>query len=126
MSEDRIVSPSRTKKKRLSRPEAMMAEAVSVLSNIKNKPEETKSSTDDDEDTIFGKYVTTELRKVQDQGSKDFLKFKIQSLFFETQYRGMTPSMPSSSVLQPAQGQSQQGFGHWSNSISDGPSYTNL
>ena len=84
--EDRtyIETPKSVKRKKKSGAEAVMADAVSVLADLKNKSQ-TKDIMED-EDVVFGKYPTSELRKIKDQRKKAFITLKIQSLLFETQY----------------------------------------
>lgn len=75
-----------------------MTEAVSVLAHLKKRNEEKSSVQENDEDAIFGQYITLEMKKIQDQRKKALIKFKIQSLLFETQYGYDTGTSASSST----------------------------
>ena len=112
-----IETPKSVKRKKKTGSEAVMAEAVSVLADLKNKPQ--TKDIEEDEDVIFGKYLTSELRKIIDQRQKAFIKFKIQSLLFETQY-----GEPSRNNFTTNQDQSCSNSS-WTN-VSSGMTYKNL
>lgn len=66
------VSSRGYKRKRTSGAEAVMTEAVSVLAHLKKRNEEKSSVQENDEDVIFGQYITLEVKKIQDQRKKSF------------------------------------------------------
>ena len=80
-------------KRKLSRPEAVMEQACSVLSRIS----ETQRSAappvfqDDDHDT-FGKHVARETKKIKNERSKSLARCRIQSILFEAQYDEPVPA----------------------------------
>ena len=82
-------------KKRLSGPEAVMQEAVSVLSSIKSRKTETIVQNTEDEDDIFGKHVASEMRKIKDARAKGLARLKIQSTLFEAQFDTPPPLLTS-------------------------------
>jgi hypothetical protein len=81
------------KKKKVTGPVAVMAEAVSVLAQLKQrKPSpqivatpKTAFEQEVDEDFAFGRYLVLELKKVKNQRVKNQLKLKLQSLIFDAQ-----------------------------------------
>ena len=73
-------------------PDAFMQEAVSVLSQIKDRTVTPSQPKADDEDDIFGKHVASEMRKIQDMRQKGLARIKIQSILFETQFNTPSPS----------------------------------
>jgi len=52
-------------------------------------------SEDEDDDSLFARYMTMELRKIKDARTKAFVKFKIHSIIFESQF-GAPPQHMSS------------------------------
>ncbi|XP_053390822.1 uncharacterized protein LOC128553672 [Mercenaria mercenaria] len=76
-------------KKHKSGPAAAMAEAVNVLSEIRTRFSQGTSRTEDtntnEEDTVFGKYLTNELRKIRDPFLKNNVRLKLQTVIFEAQ-----------------------------------------
>ena len=114
-----IETPKSVKRKKKTGAEAVMAEAVSVLADLKNKPQ--TKDIEEDEDVVFGKYLTSELRKIKDQRQKAFIKFKIQSLLFETQYGHGEPSRNNFTTNQDQ----NCSISSWTN-VSSGMTCTNL
>ena len=73
-------------------PDALMQEAVSVLSQIKDRTVTPSQPKADDEDDIFGKHVASKMRKIQDMHQKGLARIKIQSILFEAQFNTPSPS----------------------------------
>lgn len=65
------VSSRSYKRKRTSGAEAVMAEAMSVPEHLK-KWRKIIGVQENDEDVIFGQYITLEVKKIQDQRKKSF------------------------------------------------------
>lgn len=67
-------------------------------SGTDRKQDESKMniSEDEDDDSLFARYMTMELRKIKDARTKAFVKFKIHSIIFESQFGA--PSQHMSSV----------------------------
>jgi hypothetical protein len=62
-----------------------MQEAVSVLSQIKDRTVTPSQPKADDEDDIFGKHVASKMRKIQDMRQKGLARIKIQSPHIQRQ-----------------------------------------
>ena len=81
------------KKKKVTGPVAVMAEAVSVLAQLKQRkpsPQIVATPTkafeqEVDEDFTFGRCLALELKQVKNQRVKNQLKLKLQSLIFDAQ-----------------------------------------
>lgn len=69
-TQSETVSSRGYKRKRTSGAEAVMTEVVSVLAHLKNRNEEKPSVQENDEDAIFGQYITLEMKKIQDRRKK--------------------------------------------------------
>ena len=67
-------------------PDALMQEAVSVVSQIKDRTVTPSQPKADDEDDIFGKHVASKMRQ------KGLARIKIQSILFEAQFNTPSPS----------------------------------
>ncbi|XP_076077945.1 uncharacterized protein LOC143048262 [Mytilus galloprovincialis] len=60
--------------------------------NTENKLEEQKlACTDEDDDGLFARYIAMEMRKIKDPRTKAYVKFKIHSIIYESQF-GAIPS----------------------------------
>lgn len=46
----------------------------------------TNNFEDEDDDSLFARYMTMELKKIKDARTKAFVKFKIHSIIFESQF----------------------------------------
>ena len=67
-------------------PDALMQEAVSVLSQIKDRTVTPSQPKADDE------HVASKMRKIQDMRQKSLARIKIQSILFEAQFNTPSPS----------------------------------
>ncbi len=67
---------------------AVVGTATSTSANAK----------EEDDDDIDGKYVATEMQRINDPRAKQWLKFKLQGLLFEAQYGGGSNYCTSLSV----------------------------
>ncbi|XP_063404035.1 uncharacterized protein LOC134687567 [Mytilus trossulus] len=68
------------------------SDRYSVHFNTENKPEEHKLVTpDEDDDSLFARYIAMEMRKIKDPHTKAYVKFKIHSIIYESQF-GAIPS----------------------------------
>lgn len=76
-------------KKQKTGPSAVMAEAVSVLSQLKNNMGQRTPRTDvpneEDEDSVFRKYLVNELRKIKNPSVKNAVRLKLQTVIFDAQ-----------------------------------------
>ena len=89
-------------KRKLSRPEAVMEQACTVLSQISASPRATPQPVihEDDDDDIFGKHIAREMKKVQNERSKSLAKVRIQSILFEAQFDEPVPIPAPSGYFQ--------------------------
>lgn len=85
------------KKKKMSAPMEVMAEAVKVLSDIRTRksqqqePTGTQITHNIGGDSAFVAYITSELGKIKNDRIKNNLKLRIISMIFESQYEDSNP-----------------------------------
>lgn len=109
------------KKRKITGPVAVMAEAVAVLNQLRTSRSAPTSRTSTpqpmveeyvgDEDLTFAKYLATEIRKVKTPRIKNQLKLKLQSLICDAQsedYHAFNNTYTSMSRSQPFQRNNSQ------------------
>jgi len=60
----------------------LCSEASSALKSLTANSVSTTKTVKDDDDDIYGKYIATEMRMIKDPHTKQYIKYKIQGLFF--------------------------------------------
>lgn len=73
------------KKRKQSGTVAVMAEAVSVLQEMRSQKKKTEEKEVEDDDIIFARYLASELKKISDPRVKNMTKLKLQSIIFDAQ-----------------------------------------
>lgn len=81
------------KKRKMSAPMEVMAEAVKVLSDIRTKKSQQQEPITHNigGDSAFVAYITSELEKIKNDRIKNNLKLRIISMIFESQYEDSNP-----------------------------------
>ncbi len=76
-------------KKKIKAEDAILQDPNSTLKAMAGTATCTSANAkEEDDDDIDGNYVATEMRRINDPGAKQWLKFKFQGLLFEAQYGG--------------------------------------
>lgn len=108
--------PTTTKDQRLTkrqkREEALMNKAIACMEKTSDRVQQKR-----DEDDIFGEYVASEMRAIQNVQMKRWVKFKIQSLFFSAHCEFTSqppPAFPPSQPFAPPAMQGQWEIPHTS------------
>ena len=75
----------RTATKQIKTEDALFRDTSSALKSLvdNSNVSPTKATKEEDDDDIYSKYIATEMRMISDQRTKQYIKFKIQGLFYE-------------------------------------------
>lgn len=90
----------------------MFKRAVSVMETA--VASQSRPSSAQDADDIFGQYIVAELKTIKDQYLKKMVKLKIQNLIFETEFSSIAsvnnPALPLHVIPHSMQSQGVQGY----------------